>query len=145
MKKMFKKYYGYQWLAAIIFGWGLPFLGELAGWTSLHKVIFIYIILNSAYMLYLGYDVRRHGYSPVTLLLMPIIFAIVATLWVGLVSISYGFYFSLLYVVLSLFTFLGDTRDDPDENLIPIENGFHDLNSGESETFQIPVEGGFKS
>ena len=76
---------------------------------------------------------------------MPIIFALVATLWLGLVSISYGFYFSLLYVVLSLFTFLGDTRDDPDENLIPIENGFHDLNSGESETFQIPVEGGFKS
>lgn len=145
MKKTFKKYYGYQWLAAIFLGWGLPFLGDLAGWDNLHMVVGVYTIVNSAYMLYLGLTVRQRGYSPITLVFMPAIFAFVSTFWLNLVSTSYGFYFGLLYLVLSLFTFFGDTRDDPDENLIPIENGFHDSDSDEIESFQMPVEGGFKS
>lgn len=145
MKKTFKKYYGYQWLAAVLLGWGLPFLGDLAGWDSLHKVVYLYLIINGVYMLYLGYAVRQRGYAPFTLLLMPLVFALVSTFWLGIVSNLYGFYLSIMYLVLSLFTFFGDTRDDPDENLIPIENGFHDLDSEESEVFQMPVEGGFKS
>ncbi|GMA68822.1 hypothetical protein GCM10025879_00680 [Leuconostoc litchii] len=129
MLKIFKKYYGYQWLGAIICGLLLPFIGRLLGMSGLHKVIWFYLVINGLYTLYLGYSIRRRGLSPFIMLALPVIFSGISTLALHLVSRQYGFYFGLMYIVLSLFTFFGDTRDDPDENQIPVENGFRDLNS----------------
>lgn len=145
MKKAFKKCYGYQWLMALLLGLGLPFVGKQLGWREINQVIWLYLIINSLYTLYLGYEVRRRGYSPFILVLVPTIFSIVTTLWLNLVPIQYGIYFGLLYVVLSLFTFFGDTRDDPDENLIPVENGFHVVETSVDKEFPISVDGGFRS
>ncbi|GMA68325.1 hypothetical protein GCM10025884_19520 [Leuconostoc gelidum subsp. gelidum] len=123
----------------------LPFFAQQIGFREIHQVIWLYLIVNGSYTLYFGYAIRKHGYSPLLILLVPAIFGGVSTFWLKLVATQYGFYFSLLYIVLSLFTFFGDTRDDPDENLIPIENGFQDLASGTEKDFSLPIDGGFKS
>lgn len=145
MMEKFIKYYGYQWLAAIVLGIVIPFLGKVTSMSSLHKVIFFYLILNSIYTLYLGYQVRKRGYSPLVLLFLPVLFTAISTLLLDLVSHEYGFYFGLMYIALSLFTFFGDTRDDPDENQIPVEAGFHNLTHDSGDDIQLPVDGGFKS
>lgn len=145
MMEKFIKYYGYQWLAAIVLGIIIPFLGKVTTMSGLHKVIFFYLILNSIYTLYLGYQVRKRGYSPLVLLFLPVLFTAISTLLLDLVSHEYGFYFGLMYIVLSLFTFFGDTRDDPDENQIPVEAGFHNLTDDSGDDIQLPVDGGFKS
>ncbi|MEX0380801.1 hypothetical protein AB3K25_04700 [Leuconostoc sp. MS02] len=145
MKKIFKKYYGYQWLAAVIIGAILPLMAQKIGIREIHQVIWLYLVINGIYTLYFGYAVRKHGYSPLLIMLVPAIFSGVSIMWLKIVATQYGFYFSLLYIVLSLFTFFGDTRDDPDENLIPVENGFQGLASGTENNFSLPVDGGFKS
>ena len=79
------------------------------------------------------------------MLFLPVLFTAISTLLLDLVSHEYGFYFGLMYIVLSLFTFFGDTRDDPDENQIPVEAGFHNLTDDSGDDIQLPVDGGFKS
>lgn len=145
MKKTFKKYYGYQWLMALLLGLILPYVGDQLGWRAISQVIWLYLIINSSYTLYLGYSVRKRGYSPLILILVPTIFALVTTFWLNIVPIEYGIYFGLLYMVLSLFTFFGDTRDDPNENLIPIENGFHVTEPSVKKDVLVSLDSGFKS
>lgn len=145
MKKVFKKYYGYQLLTAILLSVLLPFLSQQMGWHRIHRVIWLYLVINGIYTLYLGYAIRKNGYTPLLILLTPVLFAGVSSVWLNIVPMQYGIYFSLLYLVLSLFTFFGDTRDDPDEKLIPIENGYHSLPSGSKEELLLPIDGGFKS
>ncbi|MCU4664708.1 hypothetical protein N7X58_04235 [Leuconostoc mesenteroides] len=144
MLKIFKKYYGYQWLAALMLGLVLPFIGKLLSVSGLHKVIWFYLIINGLYTLYLGYSVRKRGLSPLILFALPAVFSGISTLLLHLVSHQYGFYFGLMYIVLSLFTFFGDTRDDPDENQIPVENGFRDLKSETKNDGQVSVDGNLK-
>lgn len=145
MQKKFKKYYGNQWLVAIVLGVLVPFGAQLLNVSGLNKVIWLYLVVNSSYMLYLGYITRKNGLFPLVLLTMPVFFTLISTSWLRLVSHQYGFYFGLLYIVLSLFTFLGDTRDDPDENMIPVEGGFHGLTEAGDEKYTVPVDGGFQS
>lgn len=145
MQKKFKKYYGNQWLVAIVLGVLVPFGDQLLNVSGLNKVIWLYLVVNSSYMLYLGYITRKNGLFPLVLLTMPVFFTLISTFWLRLVSHQYGFYFGLLYIVLSLFTFLGDTRDDPDENMIPVEGGFHGLTEAGDEKYTVPVDGGFQS
>ncbi|MGY3742219.1 hypothetical protein [Leuconostoc inhae] len=145
MKKAFNKFYGYQWLIAILLGFVLPLLAKQLGFREIHQVIWLYLVINGSFTLYGGYAIRKHGYSPLLILLVPAIFSGVSTFWLNIVATQYGFYFSLLYIVLSLFTFFGDTRDDPDENLIPVENGFQGLTSATEKDYSLPVDGGFKS
>ncbi|WP_141557417.1 hypothetical protein [Leuconostoc fallax] len=75
-------------------------------------------------MLYLGLYTRKRGLTPFILVVLPLGFSVLATLLWQAVSTDYGFYFSGLYLILGLFTFFGDTRDDPDEDMIQIEHDF---------------------
>ncbi|WP_099044528.1 hypothetical protein [Leuconostoc citreum] len=146
MKKFFNKNYGIHGIAILITALVLPWFGQLLNWSTLNQIIWLYIVVNGLYMLYFGYVTRKRGLFPGVLVIMPLFFALITTWLLGLVSTSYGFYLALFYFVLSLFTFFGDTRDDPDENLIPVENGFYGLHSDDDdEKISVPVDGGFKS
>ena len=96
MLKIFKKYYGYQWLAAFMLGLVLPFIGKLLSVSGLHKVIWFYLIINGLYTLYLGYSVRNRGLSPLILFALSAVFSGISTLLLHLVSHQYGIYFGLM-------------------------------------------------
>lgn len=127
MKKILRRFEIQQLFLMIILAYGLPQLGDWLDWYGVTPIVWIFFILNGGYALYFGWQIRKHGLSPLWLVVQPLIFALLTTLLLNLVSNQYGYYFSLFYLILSLFTFLRDTRDDPDENFVSVENGFHDL------------------
>ncbi|MGX7051556.1 hypothetical protein [Leuconostoc palmae] len=137
MKLILKKDYCIQIAIILFIAIVLPWILNIVSLNDVWKIIVIYLLLNSIYALYLGFETRKKGYSPFILLGLPIIFAIFTTFFFELVSSSYGYYLALLYLTLSLFTFFGDTSDDPDENLIPIESGFQDLDSIDHENVSL--------
>ncbi|CAK8053810.1 hypothetical protein [Eupransor demetentiae] len=127
VKKFLKRFDVQQGLWIIFLAYLLPQFAQWFHWRYLFILVWICFIINGLYALYFGYQIRRRGLAPWWLLAQPLLFALLTTWLCDLVSTNFGYYFSIFYLILSLFTFLGDTRDDPDENLIPIENGFHDL------------------
>lgn len=127
IKVFFQTYIVQQVLVIFLLAYFLPQLGSWLDWRDLNLIIWIYFLLNGGYALYFGWQVRQRGLMPAWLLLQPLVFAGLTTFLLDLVSVQYGYYFSAMYLILSLFTFFSDTRDDPDENMIPVENGFQDL------------------
>lgn len=113
----------FQWpfiLGAFIAGLALPYLVRLLSVPSLWRILLIYVVFNSVYALVSGRLVRQWGIQIWVLSLLPIFAALATT--AGFISRHYGYYFALLYLVLALLTFLPDTRDDVDEDLLPLEN-----------------------
>ena len=104
----------------VILGLVLPYVAKhTLHMTTVTKILWLYMILNVAYALFIGWYTRHHGLKVWTLVVLPVLFTLATVL--KLVKPQYGYTFAALYVIVSLFTFLADTRDDPDEDQFPIE------------------------
>ncbi|MGX6988957.1 hypothetical protein C5L23_001366 [Leuconostoc fallax] len=124
VKNNLNKSYVYHILISLFLGVFSPYFSRLLGFNELTRLALVYFLINGVYMLYLGLYTRKRGLTPFILVVLPLGFSVLATLLWQAVSTDYGFYFSGLYLILGLFTFFGDTRDDPDEDMIQIEHDF---------------------
>ncbi|MBS9337452.1 hypothetical protein [Fructobacillus parabroussonetiae] len=105
----------------------LPYLASVYNLSTLSKVLVLYFFLNGGFALAFGYAIRKKGFHFYYVFLQPLVFALLSNWFFSLVNETYGYYLAFLYLVLTFFTYLANTTNDPDENELPVDGGYQDV------------------
>ncbi|MGQ2226272.1 hypothetical protein ACT5YR_03200 [Fructobacillus fructosus] len=127
MNKLFRNKVGNWLLGLLVVTIVLPFIASYFDWSTLTKVTFVYFFLNGGFALAFGYAIRKRGFRFYYVFVQPLVFALLSNWLFSLVNDTYGYYLVFLYLVLTFFTYLANTSDDPDENELPVDGGYRDI------------------
>ncbi|WP_439425829.1 hypothetical protein ACKP2L_02635 [Oenococcus alcoholitolerans] len=115
MEKIFLKKYILWFFLSLILSIGGPFLFRLDFLDGARRVLWMLIIIFGGFSLYSGYFFKINRSSFWGVLIFPATFSAVNLIFrmlsgSSLVSSDYAYYFALIYLILSLFTFFGDYK-----------------------------------
>ncbi|OIK99981.1 hypothetical protein ATW86_02895, partial [Oenococcus oeni] len=102
------------------------------------RIIWLLGVIFGGFSLYSGYYFRRFGLRFWGIFIFPLTFSLInyfSKLVFGssLITYSYAYFFAAFYVVLALFTFVGDDNHDSDlDKQIPVDDGFKELHDGKN-------------
>ncbi|GAK30628.1 hypothetical protein WOSG25_040680 [Weissella oryzae SG25] len=124
MKRLKEGFAWHFWIWLPVLAFVLPYLIDKTHLVSNNfKIIGLMFIINSIYSAYTGFYLRAHGAFWYLLVLWPL--AIALATWLGLFVVLYGYFFALLYLVISIFTYTHGQTDDLDySDQIPVDGGF---------------------
>ncbi|AWW98306.1 hypothetical protein ATX24_03115 [Oenococcus oeni] len=138
MVKIIKKRYLFWFMILILLSALGPLIFRAHFLDGSRRIIWLLGVIFGGFSLYSGYYFRRFGLRFWGIFIFPLTFSLInyfSKLVFGssLITYSYAYFFAAFYVVLALFTFVGDDNHDSDlDKQIPVDDGFKELHDGKN-------------